>query len=53
MLVLVTDVAEDHVQVLLCTEADPRWDAKMKRIEQFRTVKARAADLGLTIKPIG
>jgi hypothetical protein len=37
----------------IASEADPRWDAKMKRIEQFRTVKARAADLGLTIKPIG
>ncbi|HUA07182.1 MAG TPA: hypothetical protein VMB27_24970 [Solirubrobacteraceae bacterium] len=37
----------------MASEDDPRWDAKMKRIEQFRTVKARAADLGLKIKPIG
>lgn len=37
----------------ITSEADPRWDAKMRRIEQFRTVKARAADLGLKIRTIG
>jgi len=37
----------------IASEADPRWDWKMKRIEQFRAVKARAADLALKIQTIG
>jgi hypothetical protein len=37
----------------IASETDPRWDAKMRRIEEFRAVKARAADLGLKIKTIG
>jgi len=37
----------------IASESDPRWRAKMKRIEEFRAVKARAADLGLKIRPIG
>lgn len=83
MLVLITDVADDHVQALLCTYGDVDMatetdavlgrlatgcpgrvlvhadvagsirEAKMKRIEQFRAVKARAADLGLKITTIG
>lgn len=30
-------------------ESDPRWDAKMKRVSELRTVKARASELGLKI----
>jgi len=37
----------------IASEADPRWEAKTQRIEQFRAVKARAADLGLKIRTIG
>jgi hypothetical protein len=34
------------------SQTDPRWNAKMERVEQLRTVKARAADLGLRVYPI-
>lgn len=30
-------------------ESDPRWEAKMARAQQLRTVKARASELGLKI----
>ena len=30
-------------------ESDPRWQAKLERVERLRTVKARASELGLKI----
>ena len=30
-------------------DSDPRWEAKMERVQQLRTVKARASELGLKI----
>jgi hypothetical protein len=36
----------------IVSESDPRWDAKLERVRQLRTVKARAADLGLRVFPL-
>ena len=33
----------------IVNDSDPRWAAKMDRVEQLRTVKARASELGLQI----
>jgi hypothetical protein len=33
----------------IADESDPRWNAKMKRVSELRTVKARASELGLKI----
>jgi hypothetical protein len=33
----------------ILSESDPRWDAKLERVEQLRTVKARATELGLKL----
>jgi hypothetical protein len=30
-------------------DSDPRWEAKMERVQQLRRVKARASELGLKI----
>jgi hypothetical protein len=37
----------------IVSDSDPRWDMKTERLEQIRTVKARASELGLQIASIG
>ncbi len=36
----------------MVSESDPRWDPKMERLNQLRTVKARASELGLKVYPL-
>ena len=36
----------------MLSDSDPRWDAKAERLNQLRTVKARASDLGLKLYPL-
>ena len=38
--------------VPMLSDSDPRWDAKAERLNQLRTVKARASDLGLKLYPL-
>lgn len=36
----------------MVSESDPRWEPKMERLNQLRTVKARASELGLKLYPL-
>ncbi len=36
----------------MVSESDPRWDAKPERVNQLRTVKAGASELGLKVYPL-
>ncbi len=36
----------------MLNDSDPRWDAKVKGLNQLRTVKAGASDLGLKLYPL-
>jgi hypothetical protein len=36
----------------MLSDSDPRWDAKVERLNQLRTVKAGASELGLRVYPL-
>lgn len=36
----------------MVSESDPRWDVKLERVNQLRTVKAGASELGLKVYPL-
>jgi hypothetical protein len=57
LLVLVIEVHENHVQAVLCDHdhhlSDPRWEWKLGKFRQLRTVQARASELGWEICKFG